>query len=322
MAAIDRRIGVDGGDLFNRISTDPRALVQRHRSGLLRSGRPHHRRAVVQRDGHLRGRFSGQRSRMWCSARAATPERGEPTSGRWTICCGRRKRIRKSPFKTLPKGAEMIVAMRRSIRVGALAGSPLEEFGVAPDELHFMTRRDILEDNLRSAGQSRTNHPAAAVFHAVGHAGEPHRRARDCGERRVEASLVQGGPGDLPRGCLRRSSSRAFDRRSRRRGPVDTGHDRQEGQAAGKSRSRGVGSSRQTCRISPDSRPIVIDSTLRAMPPTDRFSTRDAQGHIRRGTRPAAIPPPLRPSSLDLLARCPTGTSSRTGTPPEPAARR
>jgi hypothetical protein len=52
-----------------------------------------------------------------------------------------------SPFKELPKGAEMIVAMRRSIRVGACAGSPLEEFGVGPDELHLMTRRDILEDN-------------------------------------------------------------------------------------------------------------------------------------------------------------------------------
>ena len=53
----------------------------------------------------------------------------------------------KSPFKTLPKGAEMIVAMRRSIRVGPRAGSPLEEFGVEPDELHLMTERDILEDN-------------------------------------------------------------------------------------------------------------------------------------------------------------------------------
>ena len=53
----------------------------------------------------------------------------------------------KSPFKTLPKGAEMIVAMRRSVRVGPRAGSPLEEFGVAPDVPHLMTRRDILEDN-------------------------------------------------------------------------------------------------------------------------------------------------------------------------------
>lgn len=53
-----------------------------------------------------------------------------------------------SPFKKLPKGAEMIVAMRRSIRVGARAGSPLEEFGVLPDALHLMTRRDVLDDNV------------------------------------------------------------------------------------------------------------------------------------------------------------------------------
>jgi hypothetical protein len=54
----------------------------------------------------------------------------------------------QSPFKPLPKGAEMIVAMRRSIRVGPNAGSPLEEFGVAPDVLHLMTRRDLLNDNV------------------------------------------------------------------------------------------------------------------------------------------------------------------------------
>jgi hypothetical protein len=57
------------------------------------------------------------------------------------------KKDPKSPFKPLPKGAEMIVAMRRSIRVGAWAGSPLEEFGVGPDEPHYMTVRDLLEGN-------------------------------------------------------------------------------------------------------------------------------------------------------------------------------
>ena len=58
------------------------------------------------------------------------------------------KRDPTSPFKTLPKGAEMIVAMRRSIRVGLRAGSPLEEFGVLPDVMHLMTRRDLLHDNV------------------------------------------------------------------------------------------------------------------------------------------------------------------------------
>jgi hypothetical protein len=53
----------------------------------------------------------------------------------------------QSPFKELPKGARMIVAMRRSVRVGARAGAPLEEFGVSPDRRHAMTRRDILGNN-------------------------------------------------------------------------------------------------------------------------------------------------------------------------------
>lgn len=57
------------------------------------------------------------------------------------------KRDPKSPFKPLPKGAEMIVAMRRSIRVGSQAGAPLEEFGVTPDVVLPMTKRDLLEDN-------------------------------------------------------------------------------------------------------------------------------------------------------------------------------
>jgi C-terminal processing protease CtpA/Prc len=53
-----------------------------------------------------------------------------------------------SPFKPLPKGADLAVAMRRSIRVGHHAGRPLEELGITPDERHFMTRRDLLEGNI------------------------------------------------------------------------------------------------------------------------------------------------------------------------------
>ncbi len=84
MAAIDRRIGVDGGDLFSRVSAHPRAFVQRHRSGLLRSGRAHHRRAVVQRDGHLRRRVSGQRSRI-----RARHERQHRSGGSQLLVAGR-----------------------------------------------------------------------------------------------------------------------------------------------------------------------------------------------------------------------------------------
>jgi hypothetical protein len=52
-----------------------------------------------------------------------------------------------SPFKQLPKGADLLVAVRRSIRVGQRAGRPLEELGIAPDHRHHMTKRDVLKSN-------------------------------------------------------------------------------------------------------------------------------------------------------------------------------
>jgi hypothetical protein len=52
-----------------------------------------------------------------------------------------------SPFKPLPKSADLLVAVRRSIRVGRQAGRPLEELGIAPDHRHYMTRRDLMEAN-------------------------------------------------------------------------------------------------------------------------------------------------------------------------------
>jgi hypothetical protein len=52
-----------------------------------------------------------------------------------------------SPYRPLPGGANMRVAIRRSVRVGALAGTPVEDLGVEPDERHPLTRRDLLEDN-------------------------------------------------------------------------------------------------------------------------------------------------------------------------------
>jgi hypothetical protein len=49
-----------------------------------------------------------------------------------------------TPFKPLPKGVNMTVAIRRSLR---LMGTPLEEFGVPPDRKHFMTKADLQEKN-------------------------------------------------------------------------------------------------------------------------------------------------------------------------------
>ncbi len=70
---------------------------------------------------------------------------------------------RNSPFKPLPRGADMLVAVRRSIRVGKLADRPLEELGITPDHRHFMTKRDVLggnEDLVAQAARILTKKPS------------------------------------------------------------------------------------------------------------------------------------------------------------------
>ena len=53
-----------------------------------------------------------------------------------------------SPYVALPNGANMRVSIRRTLRVGERsAGTPVEDLGVMPDELHRMTLRDVLEGN-------------------------------------------------------------------------------------------------------------------------------------------------------------------------------
>jgi hypothetical protein len=54
----------------------------------------------------------------------------------------------ETPYTALPKQADMRVSMRRTLRVGALAGTPVEDLGVRPDVRHDLTRRDVLEGNL------------------------------------------------------------------------------------------------------------------------------------------------------------------------------
>ena len=41
----------------------------------------------------------------------------------------------------------MRVSIRRTLRVGTAAGTPVEDLGVRPDVPHLMTRRDLQEDN-------------------------------------------------------------------------------------------------------------------------------------------------------------------------------
>jgi hypothetical protein len=53
-----------------------------------------------------------------------------------------------SPFAPLPRGASMRVSIRRTTRVGANVGLPVEDLGVRPDKVHKMTKRDLLDHNV------------------------------------------------------------------------------------------------------------------------------------------------------------------------------
>jgi Peptidase family S41 len=53
-----------------------------------------------------------------------------------------------TPYAELPKKTDMRVSIRRTLRVGALSGTPVEDLGVRSDVRHEMTRRDVLEGNV------------------------------------------------------------------------------------------------------------------------------------------------------------------------------
>ncbi len=67
-----------------------------------------------------------------------------------------------SPYRKLPNGANMRVAIRRTLRVHDRAGDPVEDFGVIPDARHFMTRNDLLNRNvdlINAAGKTLAGLP-------------------------------------------------------------------------------------------------------------------------------------------------------------------
>jgi hypothetical protein len=68
----------------------------------------------------------------------------------------------RTPYVPLPKQADMRVSIRRTLRVGALAGTPVEDLGIRPDVRHELTRRDVLEGNvdlLEAAGALLAGRP-------------------------------------------------------------------------------------------------------------------------------------------------------------------
>ena len=54
----------------------------------------------------------------------------------------------RSPFAELPSGASFRVSIRRTTRVGERSGVPVEDLGIVPDEVHRMTRNDLLDGNI------------------------------------------------------------------------------------------------------------------------------------------------------------------------------
>lgn len=50
-------------------------------------------------------------------------------------------------FKPLQYGADMRVAVRRTLRNGSNGGIPLEDLGIVPDEIHHMTKDDLMRQN-------------------------------------------------------------------------------------------------------------------------------------------------------------------------------
>jgi hypothetical protein len=52
--------------------------------------------------------------------------------------------VETSPIRPLPKRTRMRVAIRRTSRVGERSGDPLEDLGVVPDEIHRITKNDLL----------------------------------------------------------------------------------------------------------------------------------------------------------------------------------
>jgi len=78
------------------------------------------------------------------------------------------------PYKILPNGADMRVAIRRTMRVGEQSGTPLEDLGVKPDSRHYMTRDDVLDGNkdlIDHAGEILSTMPGRLLYAEVSQSG-------------------------------------------------------------------------------------------------------------------------------------------------------
>lgn len=55
---------------------------------------------------------------------------------------------RNTPFKTMPKNVSFRVAIRHTTRVGKRSGVLVEDLGIVPDEIHPITRNDVLKNSV------------------------------------------------------------------------------------------------------------------------------------------------------------------------------
>ncbi|MCS3502858.1 C-terminal processing protease CtpA/Prc [Bradyrhizobium japonicum] len=66
----------------------------------------------------------------------------------WTIDLLRQLLHGAGALQPLPKGGSMRVAIRRTLRVGAQAGTEIEDLGIEPDKIHEPTLQDLLNNDV------------------------------------------------------------------------------------------------------------------------------------------------------------------------------
>lgn len=80
----------------------------------------------------------------------------------------------ETPYKNLPNGAGMRVAIRRTLRVGEQSGTPVEDLGITPDSRHALTKDDLLNANkdlIKEAGRILKNMPVRLLSVTTSRAG-------------------------------------------------------------------------------------------------------------------------------------------------------